>query len=688
VSTSLRAHLACAIPGLLVVGLMVLWGEHDGGYFGTTWYWGALVVLALLGASASLGHLRRPTRPVKIALLAFGAYVIWSYASMLWAQDPGLALEGSNRALLYLLLFALFALLPWTTPTALAALLVFAAGIGAIAILVLFRFAAGSDLPAMILGGRLIAPTGYFNSSVALFTMGALVAVALAARRELPWYLRGLLLAMAAGDLQLALIGQSRGWLITLPLVLIVGLVLVRERLRITVAAVIPTVAMLIPLHALLAILPLTIGGTFTPAAQRACEHAGRIGLVCCFGALVVGGVLAQLDAGLRPAPLAPRVRRGLGTLLVLIAVAAGLGGAAAATHGHPIAFLRRQINGFAHEETGGQSSHYATVGSARYDVWRVSLDAFLAHPIGGIGQDNFADYYILRRRSPEDPSWPHSLELRLLAMTGIVGFLLVVGFLGAALAATAGTLRNHRSSRPDARERELRDASGDGRLRVALIAIALLPLVDWLIHGSVDWFWEMPALSAPALGFLGMATALAAPARRGAAGGTRLPGGTAPRGNAGRVAARSLAAAALLAATLVLALPYLSEQEAANADRLRSSDAVAALADLKLSHELNPLSAAPGQLGGTIALQAGLYEQAQARYHQATSAEPGGWLAWFGEGLASGQLGERSAAMRQLRRALEIEDLQPAIRLALQRERSGTPLPPDQALAMLLPNT
>ena len=36
-----------------------------------------------------------------------------------------------------------------------------------------------------------------------------------------------------------------------------------------------------------------------------------------------------------------------------------------------------------------------------------------------------------------------------------------------------------------------------------------MLPLVVWLIYGSVDWFWEMPALSGPALGFLGVAVAL-----------------------------------------------------------------------------------------------------------------------------------------------------------------------------------
>ena len=74
------------------------------------------------------------------------------------------------------------------------------------------------------------------------------------------------------------------------------------------------------------------------------------------------------------------------------------------------------------HPRRDGRNTHYATVGSGRYDFWRVSLKAFLGSPIGGLGQDNFADYYILHRRTLEDPAWPHSIEMRLLAMTGIVG--------------------------------------------------------------------------------------------------------------------------------------------------------------------------------------------------------------------------------------------------------------------------
>src|SRR6202042_2050562 len=124
-------------------------------------------------------------------------------------------------------------------------------------------------------------------------------------------------------------------------------------------------------------------------------------------------------------------------------------------------------------------------------DFWRVSIDAFKAHPVGGIGMDNFADYYIPRGRSGENPSWPHSLELRLLAMTGIVGAVLFAVFIVLAFVAAISARRR-----------------GPPLGRV-IVAAAMLPAIEWLIHGSVDWFWEMPALSGPALGFLAVACSL-----------------------------------------------------------------------------------------------------------------------------------------------------------------------------------
>src|ERR1700689_285699 len=116
-SARLRADAPSLPPGLPIVALFLVWAIHNGGYDNDTWYWGALAVLVLLVASVvALGFSRlRLTRVSALALAAFTLYVCWCYLSILWAQSQGTALEGSNRALLYLLVFAVMLLLPWTS---------------------------------------------------------------------------------------------------------------------------------------------------------------------------------------------------------------------------------------------------------------------------------------------------------------------------------------------------------------------------------------------------------------------------------------------------------------------------------------------------------------------------------------------------------------------------------------------
>ena len=146
--------------------------------------------------------------------------------------------------------------------------------------------------------------------------------------------------------------------------------------------------------------------------------------------------MIAWAEGRWQPRGLSPRGSRVVGGLLAVIAIVAVVAGGTAATHGDPFGFVKRQWNGFSHAPTADATgSHFGTVGSGRYDFWRVSLDALVAHPIGGLGQDNFADYYLPRRHTNEEPAWTHSLEMRLLAHTGVVGLLLFAAFIVAAVA-------------------------------------------------------------------------------------------------------------------------------------------------------------------------------------------------------------------------------------------------------------
>jgi hypothetical protein len=430
------------------------------------------------------------------------------------------------------------------------------------------------------------------------------------------------------------------------------------------VAAIIPVIGALVPLHRLLHVYEVTaVAHPTARAFDHAAKTAGATSLVCCLVVLIAGTLVLVAEDRFKPREVRRSVVLAGGLVAAVLALAVASVGAVAATHGHPIRFFNEQWHGFTHPSTtnAAQASHFASTGSEREDAWRVALDAFAAHPIGGLGQDNFSDYYTVHGRTGIELAWVHSWELRLLAHTGIVGFLAFIAFLVAAAIAA------------------LRRRARKGSLRGAMAGIALLPLIVWLIHGSVDWFWEMPALTAPALAFLAMAGALTEEGSAVAATAPARPG----RARTAVVAACGVVA--FLAAVVVLSFSYLSVREVSIGSDLRGSNPTQALAHLQTAADLNPYDSEPGRLAGTIALQSGSYEQALARFGQATARQPRGWFSWFGAGLAASELGEPAVARHNFEVAKSLNSSQQVIKDALSRVDSPTPMTPQQGLDELV---
>lgn len=657
-SERLRAQAARHVPALAVggiaVALMLTWAAKNGGYDNTTWYWGALTLLGVFGCVTILRYRRPLSRPTLVALGALSTYVAWSYLSIAWAQAPGTALEGSSRALMYLLMFALLTTIPWTDRAAAIVLVTFVGGIGVIAVVLLVRFASATGLSHLLLQGRLLAPTGYVNSNAALFTLTALMSVALGSRRELPGLVRGFLLSTGCASLQLAVMAQSRGWLFTLPVVLLVTICVVRDRLRFIAFAVLPVAGTLVVVHRLTGVFGATPGSALAHAARV----AGRGSLVLCFVVFVLATLIAWTEKLLPRRELTPGGRRALGIVLTIATLAAGAAGIAAATHGHPASFVKRQWQGFSRPpKSSARGSYFNTVGSNRYDFWRVALDATKAHPIGGLGQDNYGEYYVKRRRSNEEPSWAHSLELQLLASTGVIGFALFAVFAAAALLAA------------------WRARTTGSQLGRALAGAAMLPFAVWLVHGSVDWFWEMPALSGPALGFLGLAAA-------GTSEGAVRSATRATRTRTWAIVA--VAGVAFVASVVALGLPYLSLREASLANSVSASNPGAALSDLHHAADLNPLDAVSPLTAGEVAMNHAEWRVAKERFAQSISRDPGSWFAWLGSGLASSSLGDRTEAYHDFGVAYSINNQQPPVRAARARARTAHPLTYGQAIGML----
>ena len=634
-----RESTECLLAGAPALLIFIWWITREGGYFERSWMPGA-ILLTVVGAASVIAlraDVALPSRPARIALAAFGAYVAWSFLSILWAGTPGDALEGSQRALLYLACFALFVLLPWTPRALLVALLAFIATMTIAGAVTVVRLAGDVPLADLFIDARLRAPVGYHNAAAALWTMAAVPALVLSARSEVPVWLRPPLLASATLMLGLAVLCQSRGWLYTLPVVLLAALLLSPDRLKLIPFAAFGLGEVAIAARDLLAVNSEGTGlepGVAERALRPVIDGALTTLGACTGGALVAGFALVYAERLLRGRlVLGRRARRLVGAGLVAAAVAGGAGAVMVATHGDPSGRLQTAWTQFTDmgSETAEGETHLATLGSTRYDFWRVALDAWREHPVAGLGQDNFADYYARHRRSPfEEPRWVHSLALRLLAHTGTVGAALFLAFLAAVGAGMLGVWRAARD--PAAR---------------AVAGAALLPAVVWVAHGSVDWLWEFPALSMAAMAFTGAALATRAAAEPETAAQAEPP--VAARSARAQRAIGAGAVAALLGVSALMAPSLIADSAASSAARDWRDDPGRALERLELARTLNPLAARPWLVEGQIQARRGELAAAQAAFARAGAKQRTAWYPPFAQALVASAAGDRPGARRWL---------------------------------------
>ena len=647
------------LPASLAIAVFIVWAAMAGGYESLpslsdayqpdAWYLGALTLVAVAGVAAmALGRIVLP-RPARWALIALAAYVVWSYLSILWAGDRGVATSGSARTLVYGAIFALFVILPWRHRGALWALCGFTAAAAVLVVVTAVALGVRADPSSMYVNGRLASPLGYENASAAFFMIVALLTVALAARRPgPPLALRAAALAVVAVCLQLAVLAQSRGWLGTAPIVVFVVLCVLPQRSRFAAFAILPLAATAAATPALLHVYSAAnVRGVLLadPALTTALHHYGQratVAMLLADAAMVAvffasAAALRLLGSRSQPLTVPATIRRAIAIALAIAAVGAVL----VATHGDPIGRVTSAANTFA---TGGTqkegSSHFASSGGHRYDFWRVALDEVAWHPILGLGQDNFAEPYLLHRRSTEEPRWVHSLELRLLSHTGIPGAALFIAFLVAAVVAA-------------------RRAWAGDPVRREVMAVALIPAVVWVIYGSVDWFWEFPALSGPALAFLGMAASADGAAQR------------IRRSRGSQLAIGALAVAAIVA----VAWPYAGARYVAVALGEWRTNTPAAYRALNRAAELEPWSAEPELVAGAIALANTQPEVARLRFADAHARDSGGWLAPFALGLVATAEHHLAVAGSDFRAALARDPREPLIADALRRLATPSPL-------------
>ena len=635
-----RSDLARVLPLPVALALLLYWASDEGGFRPALWYPGALIVIWLLVICAANPMFSLRRREWRSAALAFFAlFALWSFLSIIWAMVKGDAWDGANQTLLYFTVYALFS--RWSTNLRIASLFVslYAVGVAAVGFVTIESALHGGHPASIFLSWRLAAPIGYQNGEAALFLIPLWPVLYLASRREVPPLARGLLAATASLLVQMTVLAQSRGSIYSFPIVFLIFVVLTSGRGRALATALVVLAASALNLNALLDVFRTgDRGGALAPALADA-----RNGMIAIFfGLLVLVTLAAVLDRRVSLVErTARRVDRGVVAafgLALVLAIAIALSSANSSLNSAQDAW-----HNFTTGASGGSnSSHFTSLyGTSRYDFWRVSVNEFRVHPLTGIGANNFATEYLQSRRSGEQPSDPHSIEMKVLAQTGLVGAVLFLAF----LTSTFFAVRRR----------------GIDPFRRGLAASLVVGVSYWLVHGSVEWFWEIPAITAAAMAFLGLAAAVTVDTPREEA---------VERRRDRRLSVAALALVALVASASYVA-PWLSVRYVDSAAQSWRSSPGQAYRMLDRARALDPLSEQPDLIAGTIAERRHDYGRMKIAFGRALMRNQANWYARLELGIAEYMTGNRSAALDQLERAKALNPREPVTRLVIRRIRA-----------------
>jgi O-antigen ligase len=597
---------------LLVLTGVLAWTE-TGSIEARDWLFYAILASLLLAVVLAAGVAVVPPRAAIVGLGALLLFAVWQSISIAWSPLPSLARDEALLTLFYAAVLAVAIL----TVRGRAEGLVVTAGVAALggglalATAIAVRF--GNDpAPYFVGDGRLAWPVTYPNGDAAIFLIGLWPALVLAAERRLPSLLRGLALGAAAAALAGWLLTQSKGGGIGLAASVIVVLAVSPQRLRLLVPTAIAAVLVGPQFRPLTA--PYHAGTDFTSAAR----HGAFTLFWLAAAAVVAGTAYAVLDRRIEVSARAQRVAGVAVSALALVAMA----GAVAAfftSVDHPRRFASDKWEAFKHLPTDEQAqTHFVSLGSNRYDFWRVALHEFTHHPVAGIGARGFGPAYLVEGRSTETPARAHSVELDALSELGVPGLLLLVVGLGGPLFVCFRRLR----------------------LREPTATAAFAASAYWIVHASGDWNWTIPALGIPFFVLLGAGAA-------GRAGALRP------------VVAWTGAGIAVAAAVLAFAPPWLSARLSDQALESSSSRE----SDLRWARRLDPLSVQPyfveAQTAATPAAAVG-------PLHKAVDKQPRSAEARYELGLAYARAGRPAEARTQLRLALALSPRAEEIRDAL----------------------
>lgn len=593
------------------------------------------VVWTVLAAGFATGLLprTRPARQTLAVLAALCAYTAWTGASFAWTQSAERTTTELVRAVDYLGLSVLLASVidraRWRSA---------ATGLGAGAMVVCCLSVASRLIPSAfpanaiesVLGiDRLSYPFGYWN---AVGTWGAMsVAIGLGWSSADSSTLRRVI-ALGATPVAgtMLYLSYSRAGLaaLALALVLIVGLGPRRWTALFHVGLAGFGTALTIAVirdHAQIA------NGTGTAGAGAVIATLLIACALCAGGAWVL--TVTRIDRARLRRPLA----RGLGTIAAVIAVLA-----AAAVGPH---LAGRAWHEFRHTKAPAQGANptqrLTTLAGSRYSLWAVALRTFERQPLTGTGAGTYEFDWNRDGSTDEFVLNAHSIWFETMAEIGAPGLAAIAAF---AIAAVALLLR----VRLKARRRSSQAAAN------ACLAVFAV----FLLSASVDWMWQMTAVTVLALGGLVVSS-------------LRLTRGRLQLGWIARIALTLTAAAAVwLQIPGLLSTVEVRRSQAAE----RRGDGPAALEWADAAAAAEPWAATPYEQKALVLESGHRFPAAAAAEQHAIDHEPTNYTHWLILARIETERGQLDQAVRDYEQArslrprgdvftLQVDELGSAIR-------------------------
>jgi O-antigen ligase len=638
-----------ALIVLLGAGVFAL--ALDGGGYGVTTrnslaigiWWALALAIALV-----IWPLARLPRAAVVAGGLLAGFTAWTALSIAWSDSAEKAFAEFDRVSLYLGVFLLVVVAAarggarrWSDGLAIG---IVATALLALTSRLLPHLVGGDDVFRFLPGAesRLSYPVDYWNGLAIFVALGfpLVLRVATYARAHVA---RGLAVASIPAMVGVIYLTSSRGGAAAALVGTLVFLALSGRRLAALGALGCSSVGAALVVGVLEARPKLVDGPLGSAAAISQGKSAAPLILLAC---ALTGIAYALASRYLRP----PRARVGrkakLGLALACVAaVAAGTVAADPVKRFDTFKAVPSKQDALRGSYT--QAHLLSGGGSGRWQFWQAAVDEFQTRPLTGRGAGSYEAWWTRHASFSYFVRDAHSLYVETLGELGLIGFALLILFLGSGAAAAAFRLR------------------GAGTAERASIAALAGVLAAYALGAGIDWMWELTVVSVVGIASLallvGPAT-MAAPRQALTASDVAEDGS---RRGARRATSRALPRAVIVVAALGLIgcqlVPLLAHANIRQSQQAAAKgDAAAALSDALQAKSLQPWAASPYLQIALVQEQSGNLAAARTAIRSAIGKDRSDWRLFLVSARLEVKAGRIAEARRSLRRAERLNPKSP----------------------------